>query len=78
MTLKQKYEEAKPIATFSLCNFGGLAILDIIHGIDDYAVACFNYGNGNKEIRRHKILTSPSGRPYIRKGGTRYYFDQMI
>lgn len=78
MTLKQQYAEAKPIASFGLCNFGGLAILDIIYGINDYAVACFNYGDGNKEIRRHKIMTTSSGRDYIRKGGRRYYFDKMI
>lgn len=73
MTLKEKYAEAKPVAVMGLSNWGGLEILDIN---SEEAVACFNYGNGRKSIRRHKVYDGD--RPYIRKYGTKYYLDEMI
>lgn len=78
MPLYKKYENTKPIAVFGMCNFGGLEILDIEYGIVDYVIACFNFGTGRQKIRRHKVCTAPSGREYIRKEGTRYYFDEMM
>lgn len=75
--LYKLYENAEPIGLHTLCNFGGLAIL----AIDDYydiAVAAFHFGDGYQQIRQHKIQYSPSGRPFIRKQGTRYYFDEII
>jgi len=78
MPLYKKYADTEPIGTLCLGNWGGLEILDIEYGIDDYAIACFNWGTGRQQIRRHKIMYTPSGRSYIRKQGTRYYFDQMM
>ena len=78
MTLKKLYENRKPVGTFTLCNFGGLEILEIIYGIEDKAVACFNYGCGRIDIRKHKIYTTSSGRSYIRKQNKRYYFDEIM
>ena len=78
MPLYKKYADTKPIRVMALCNWGGLEILDIEYGIDDYVIACFNYGNGRLEIRRHKVMYTPAGRVYIRKHGVRYYYDQML
>lgn len=78
MALYKQYAETKAIGVMPMNNFGGIEILDIIHGIDDYAVACFNFGTGRQQIRRHKICCSESGRTYIKKQGTRYYFDQIM
>lgn len=77
MPLYKKYADTMPIMVLGLSNWGGLEILDIEHGIDDYAIACFNWGTGRQQIRRHKIMHTPSGRAYIRKQDTRYYFDLM-
>lgn len=76
--LYKKYANAKAIGVLPLCNFGGLEILDIEYGIEDYVIACFNFGNGRYDFRRHKICTTPSGRQYFRKQGTRYYFDEVM
>ena len=76
--LYKRYESSKAIATFPLCNFGGIEILDIEPGIEDKLIACFNFGTGRQQIRRHKICCSMSGRDYIRKQGKRYYLDEMI
>lgn len=78
MTLYKTYENTKAVGVLPLCNFGGLEILDILYGIDDYAVACFDFGNGRQQIRKHKIQYTPAGRSYIRKQGVRYYFDEIM
>ena len=75
--LYKKYAETKPIAVLGLGNWGGLEILDIEYGIEDYVIAAFNFGT-RKKIRRHKVCTAPSGREYIKKEGVRYYFDDMM
>lgn len=76
--LYREYAETSAIGYFTMSNYGGLEILDINYGIEDVAIACFNFGTGRQQIRRHKIYTAPSGRFYIRKAGTRYYFDQIM
>ena len=71
----KRYETKNAIGVYVLNNFGGLEILDLEY---DYAIACFNFGDGRKCIRRHKIQTSSSGRSYIRKYNIRYYFDTIV
>lgn len=51
---KKEYENKEPIATFVLCNLGGIEILDILYGIDDYVVYRFNFGKP-EETHRAKI-----------------------
>ena len=75
MTLKERFKNADPIGIYTLCNLGGLAILDID---DEKATAAYNFGEGYKQIRRHTIYYTFTGRAYIRKNGRRYYFDQII
>ena len=76
--LYTQYETTKPVAFLAMCSFGGIEILDIIYDIDEYAIACFNFGTGRQQIRKHKIQVSSSGRNYIRKQNVRYYLDQFI
>ena len=75
MTLKERYKNAAPVGVHTLNNFGGLAILDID---GEKATAAYNFGDGYKQIRRHTIFYTYTGRAYIRKSGRRYYFDQII
>lgn len=76
MPLYKKYADTKAIAVLPMCNFGGIEILDVDYG--GIFIACFNFGTGRQQIRRHKIYYSPSGRDYIRKQGKRYYLDTML
>lgn len=79
--LYKQYENAAPVGAYTMCNTFALVILDIIHGPDDIAVAAFTNPAGQPgyyNIRRHKISYTYTGRPYIRKGGMRFYFDQII
>lgn len=75
MTLKERYKNAAPMGVHTLNNFGGLAILDID---GEKATAAYNFGDGYKQIRRHNIYYTFTGRAYIRKSGRRYYFDQIL
>lgn len=77
-TVYETYENVPAIGVMELSNYGGLEILDIIPGINDQVVACFNWGNGRTAIRHHKVFTTPSGRDYIRKFDERYYLDQIM
>ena len=75
MTLKERYKNADPIGIYTLCNFGGLVLLSLD---EDIAIAAYNFGEGYKQIRRHNIYYTYTGRAYIRKNGRRYYFDQIM
>lgn len=75
---ESKYKETVPIGTMCLCNWGGLEVLDILHGINDYVIACFNYGNGRRNFGKHKIEYTRGDKPYFRKLGSRYYLDDIM
>ena len=68
----------KPIATLCLCNFGGLAIMDIEYGIDDYVWVTENYGNGYKNITRNKIYYNRNNEEYFVRDGVRWYLKDFM
>lgn len=74
---KEKYMNAETVGYYCMCNWGGLEVLDIEYGIDDYVVACFNFGDGRININRHKIEYSTNGNQCFRKRGRRYYFNEI-
>jgi hypothetical protein len=74
--LYKQYENADPVGVYVLSNYGGLAVLDFID--DETAVCAWSFGTGYQKIRRHKIYYTYTGRAYVRKGGTRYYLDQIM
>ena len=76
-TLKKQYENAAPVGVYPICNFGGLAIL-AIDDASEKAICAWSFGNGYENVRRHRIQYTYTGRAYIRKGGRRYYFDQIM
>lgn len=80
---KQKFADQTntlPLATIGICNFGGIEILATGYdGQDHYIVACYNFGEGRTEIRKHKVQQYiNSGRFYFRKDGRRYYLDEIF
>ena len=78
LPLYKQYENTQPVGVLTLCNWGGVEVLDIIEGCDIYIVACFNFGTGRQKIRRHKVCYTPAGREYFWKGRTRYYLDDIM
>jgi hypothetical protein len=77
--LYKQYENARPVGVHGITNCFALLILDI-DDAGEIAIAAFNNpsDDGYWNIRRHKIHFSSSGRAYIRKGGSRYYFNQIM
>ena len=75
--LYKQFENAAPVGVYPICNVGGLAVLSISED-GEKAIAAWDFGTGYQKIRRHNIHTTYTGRAYIRKGGNRYYFDQII
>ena len=71
---KAKYKDAKAVATYCLSNLGGIEILDILYGIDDYVVVRY-YG---ESYHRVKINYTMSGRSYFRIGAYRIYLDECM
>ena len=66
--LQERYKDAKPIAVYADSNWGGMELLDIEHGVDDYAICRWNYGTPEKKLHRVKINYSKSI-PFIRIDG---------
>lgn len=77
MTLKERYKNAVPVGVYGMNNFGGLAILEL-DSTGESCIAAWNYGDGYTGTRRHRIYYTYTGRAYIRKNGTRFYFDQIM
>ena len=75
--LYKQFENATPVGVYPTCNFGGLAVLDISND-GEQAVCAWHFGEKYENVRRHRIHTTYTGRAYIRKNGTRYYFDQIM
>ena len=68
----------KPLMTMCMCNFGGIAVMEIEYGINDYAFVCDNYGDGYKNITKNLIRYNAKGEPYFVRYGKRYYFKNMM
>lgn len=49
-----EYQKKEPIAVYGMSNFGGIAIIDIIYGIEDYVV----WYNSQIESKKRKIHVS--------------------
>lgn len=51
---KKAYESKEPVAVYPMSNWGGIEILDILYGIEDYVVYRFNFGKP-QELHKAKI-----------------------
>lgn len=51
---KAEYQKKEPVAVYGLSNFGGIAIIDILYGIEDYIV----WYNSQIESEKRKIHVS--------------------
>ena len=68
----------KPIGVLQLNNFGGLAITEIVYGINDYVRVCDCYGDGYKNIRKHIIKHNAKGEPYFTRNKKRFYLNEFM
>jgi hypothetical protein len=76
--LTERYGNKPPIAVYADSNWGGLELLDVEHGIDEYAICRWNYGTPGK-IHRVKIqYTKSESVPYIRIDGYSISFNNLM
>jgi len=52
---KKMYADMRPIAVYGMSNWGGLEILRIEYGIEDYVISRFNFGEPEEKIHKSKI-----------------------
>lgn len=70
---KRQYEDKEPVAVYPMSNSGGIEILDILYGIEDYVV-CRYYG-----MSYHRVKINYSGeRSYFRIGRFRVFLDECM
>lgn len=68
----------KIIAVYPLNNFGGIAILNIIYGINDKIK--FSYHDGEKfgRVCTSIIRNDEEGEPYFISGKQKYFLSEFI
>ena len=78
-TMIQKYAGQRAIGVYAGNGMGGgWVLLDIIHGVEDCAVAGYYVDSRLDYVREYKINYNLSGRPYIRAYGLRMHLDDFM
>lgn len=74
-----RYATSDPIGVCSICNYGGVELLDIIEDSGElFAVSAFNFSGGRGIITRSRIRTDREGRQFFMKCYEKYYLDEFI
>lgn len=68
-------DDYKPAGVLPMCNFGGLAIMEIK---DDYVYVCDNYGDGYKNLTKNLIQYTKYGKPFFRRNHQIYYLSDFM
>lgn len=68
----------KVIATCQLTNFGGIAILDVVHGIGDQIKFAWHNGEKFGRMSTAKIRYNTEGEPYFFSGKHKYFLSEFI
>lgn len=76
-TLYNFVNNNRPAAVQAITNIFGIAVW-LEDGNGEECVAAWNNGDSYSGAHRHVINYSGAGRPYIKKGGSRYYLDDFI
>lgn len=58
--MREYYANKKPIAVYADGTYGGLEIMDIEYGVDDYVICRWNHGKPEDKYHRIKINYSKS------------------
>ena len=74
----ERYKDKTPIAVFPMSNWGGVEILDIEYGIDDYVVCRYNFGETEEKLHRLMIRTSNDGQTFFVLDSRTIYLDECM
>lgn len=75
--LHEYVKRNRPTGGAALGLFGGVAVW-LLDGAGDECIAAWQQGDGFSGAHRHTIHYSTAGRPFIKKGGRRFYFDEFL
>lgn len=67
----------KVIGIYSICDFGGLEVLDFEYGIDDRVIYRYDFGSTEK-IRKAKLHVNNKGVYFTPTRGGRVYLHNII
>ena len=70
--------DAKVIAVCTMCNFGGIEILNVEYGIDDRIVYRYNFGQPENKMHKARIYYGAGDMPYFNTKFGRIYLDECI
>lgn len=68
----------KILAVCQLTNFGGIAIFDVVHGIDDKIKFAYHNGEEFGRTSTAKIRYNKEGDAYFNSGRQKYYLNEFI
>ncbi len=71
-------DDYRPAGVLALSNFGGIAVMEIKHEIDDYVIVCDNYGDGYKNITKNRVRYDRKGNSYFIRNKQRYYLSEFM
>ena len=71
-------KDKKIIATMGLFNTDGIAIFNIIHGIEDKVKFSYFTGEKYSKLTTSTIRTDSKGQPYFNSGKQKYYLSEFI
>ena len=74
MSLKQRINSTRPVGVYPLTFWHSVGIFELT---EDYALAAFYNGSEYVSARRRQVYCTPSGRPFIRMRGIRFYLDEF-
>ena len=74
---KEQYKDKKAVAVFPMTNWGGIEIMDILYGINDYAVYRFNFGEP-QELHKAKINYGVNHDSFRTFAGYSVRFDECL
>ena len=79
--LYKRYETAAPVGAVALSNCFGLLVFepqDEDRADTDYITAWSGSEGQRWGFHRNRVHYTTSGRPYLIKGGQRYYFNEIM
>lgn len=74
---KEQYKDKRVIAVYPMSNWGGIEILDILYGIEDYVIYRFNFGEP-QEVHKAKIRYGVNHSSFKTCAGYSVRFDECL
>lgn len=78
MRTHTEWKTKQAIGAYAESAFGGILILDIAQGINEYVETCMEYNGERSNHGWNKIYYTKKGKPYIVKCNRRIHLDEFF